>query len=84
MGKFFAGVAIAAALLATPALAQSYKASQGSGNIVTRYPVENEYGQMGATGEFAYGPSHPAGQQAAGARAQAQASPNHSRHRRTR
>jgi hypothetical protein len=82
MHRLFVGAAIAAALVATPALAQSYKASQGSGNIVMRNPVQNEYGQVGATGEFAYGPSRqPMRDQPLAARAQASA--HHSRHRHT-
>jgi hypothetical protein len=64
MVKIFAGAAVAAALLTTPAMAQSYWSTMGTGNVVTFNPVENYNGQIGSTGEFAYEPTQRLGQRA--------------------
>jgi hypothetical protein len=73
MRKIFAGAVIAASLSGTPALAQSYWSTMGTGNVVTFYPVANGYGQIGSTGEFAYGPTVPLARMARA---------HHARHRR--
>lgn len=65
MTKFFVGAALAAAMVTTPALAQSWQPQQGSGNIVEQYPVQATHsGLVGSTGKFAYIASHRTGQQA--------------------